>query len=113
MLKFDFAKHKRLSTRREIQAVFQSGQQLTQGAISLRYVFNTLNHFRLGIIIPKRYSVKAVDRNRLKRIVREQCRLRQNQIKPMDCVILLRQPYRGNIEEIQRCLIALLNQLAR
>ena len=49
---------------------------------------------RLGLAISKRCARKAVDRNRLKRIVRESFRLHQNRLAGTDVVVLCR---RGSI----------------
>ncbi|MFY9972806.1 MAG: ribonuclease P protein component [Chromatiaceae bacterium] len=43
---------------------------------------------RLGLAISKRCANRAVDRNRLKRIVRESFRLRASQLPAVDVVVL-------------------------
>ena len=47
---------------------------------------------RLGVTIPKRLIPRAVDRNRVKRYIREWFRLNQAIIEPVDIVLLLRRP---------------------
>lgn len=51
---------------------------------------NDLDHPRLGLIVPKRILARAVDRNRIKRILREAFRLMQADLGNLDVVIRLR-----------------------
>lgn len=52
---------------------------------------NELAHPRLGVAIAKKKVRRAVDRNRLKRQIRDCFRLNQNQIPAVDIVFLARQ----------------------
>ncbi|MFL2555778.1 MAG: ribonuclease P protein component [Gammaproteobacteria bacterium] len=45
---------------------------------------------RLGLAISKKYIKKSVDRNRIKRIVRESFRLQKKNLKGIDVVVLLK-----------------------
>ena len=45
---------------------------------------------RLGLVIAKKHVSKAVQRNRLKRVLRESFRLRQSEIPLIDIVVLAR-----------------------
>lgn len=47
-------------------------------------------HGRLGLVIAKKYLRKAVDRNRIKRQIRESFRHSKQLIHGMDVVVLLR-----------------------
>lgn len=49
---------------------------------------NHLNHARLGLAISKKQLPRAVDRNRLKRLVRES--FRQQQLAGLDIVVMVR-----------------------
>ena len=48
------------------------------------------SNVRLGIIVSKRCSKRAVDRNRIKRIIRESFRLNKEQLDCYDIVIISR-----------------------
>ncbi len=45
---------------------------------------------RLGVIIAKRFMKKAVDRNRVRRLIRESFRLNQQHLSRLDIVVLVR-----------------------
>ena len=47
---------------------------------------------RLGIAAPKRYIKTAVQRNRIKRFIRESFRINQGRLSNKDVVILVRRP---------------------
>jgi ribonuclease P protein component len=51
---------------------------------------NVLGHPRLGLIFSKKNVRRAVDRNRVKRIVRDSIRLRQQRLPAVDIVVLAR-----------------------
>jgi len=57
---------------------------------SVRYRPNGLDHPRLGLAISKRVSKRAVDRNRLKRLVRESFRRVRQELPAMDLMVMAR-----------------------
>ena len=58
---------------------------------------NSLGHARLGMIIAKRLLPHAVDRNRVKRCVRETFRLQRVDLPACDFVVrLIAKPNAGN-----------------
>ena len=50
---------------------------------------------RLGVTVSRRVSAKAVDRNKIKRAVRESFRLHQGHIKKLDVVAIARRDARS------------------
>ena len=50
-----------------------------------------MEHPRLGLIVSKKVSKKAVERNKLKRRLREIFRLNQNSLDSFDIVIIAKQ----------------------
>lgn len=55
---------------------------------------------RLGLAISKKNAKRAVDRNRIKRLVRESFRLHQHQLPPIDLVVMAK-PVTKNAENQQ------------
>jgi ribonuclease P protein component len=66
---------------------------------------------RCGIICGKRYSKKAVERNRARRLLKESFRLLGNGIAPIHLGLIPRQSLKGQaVHAVQRDLIRLLAQ---
>ncbi|SIQ92175.1 ribonuclease P protein component [Marinobacterium stanieri] len=51
---------------------------------------NNLGHPRIGFVISKKNVRRAVQRNRVRRIIRESFRLHQHQLPALDMIILAR-----------------------
>ncbi|RDI99093.1 ribonuclease P protein component [Dyella solisilvae] len=58
---------------------------------SVRYRPNGLDHPRMGLAISKRVSKRAVDRNRIKRLVRESFRRHRLELPPVDLMVMARE----------------------
>lgn len=85
------AKDNRLAKRQDFQNVYQNGSFFSSGAMSLKAATNGLLQTRIGFSIEKKYFKKAVERNRIKRLLREIFRLNIPQIKSgFDIVIFYR-----------------------
>jgi ribonuclease P protein component len=57
----------------------------------VRYRDNGLGHARLGLAISKRVSKRAVERNRIKRLLRESFRRVRHQLPPVDLMVMARE----------------------
>lgn len=88
----NFSKQKRLLEAEHFKRVFDSpDKKLSTSYILLLVCKNDLGHPRLGLVIGKKKSVKlAVQRNRLKRQIREVFRLNQHLIDTYDVVVVAR-----------------------
>ena len=62
---------------------------------SVRYRLNDLGHPRLGLAISKRVSKRAVERNRIKRLVRESFRRARLELPPVDLMVMAREQAAG------------------
>lgn len=90
-MSFSFERHKRLLSAGQFKAVFDS----TDGKVSGRNVLilareNQLEHPRLGLVIGKKSVKLAVQRNRIKRQIRQSFRLNQAQLSGWDIVVIAR-----------------------
>lgn len=61
----------------------------------MRYRDNDLGGARLGLAISKRVSKRAVERNRIKRLVRESFRRVRHQLPPVDLMVMAREQAAG------------------
>jgi ribonuclease P protein component len=61
----------------------------------VRWRPNGLDHARLGLAISKRVSKRAVERNRIKRLVRESFRRTRLGLPPIDLVVMAREAAAG------------------
>jgi len=82
----------RLFKKRDFTKVQRLGCFFNSDQVSLKVLENGLNDARIGIIVGKKFSVKAVERNSLKRRLREIARQKIKQIKKgWDVVIMAKQ----------------------
>ncbi|OUM31759.1 ribonuclease P protein component [Pseudomonas putida] len=98
MVSQDFSREKRLLTPRHFKAVFDSPTGKVPGKNLLILAReNGLDHPRLGLVIGKKSVKLAVQRNRLKRLMRDSFRLSQQLLAGLDIVIVARKGL-GEIE---------------
>lgn len=94
----DFSREKRLLTPRHFKAVFDSPTGKVPGKnLLLLARSNELDHPRLGLVIGKKSVKLSVERNRLKRLMRESFRLHQDLLVGWDIVIVARKGL-GDVE---------------
>ena len=87
----DFSREKRLLTPRQFKAVFDSPSGKAPGKSVLLLVRgNELDHPRLGLVIGKKSVKLAVERNRIKRQIRESFRQNQQSLIGWDIVVVAR-----------------------
>jgi ribonuclease P protein component len=90
MARYSLGKECLLRKNREFDRVYGKGNRLHGQGFSLIWCKNSLSWNRLGISVPKKTG-RAVDRNRIKRIIREAFRLhRQDFPARSDIVITVR-----------------------
>ena len=76
MRRYSFSRSHKLATR-EFSELFQAGSRYKTPCFI--FIYQTAPASKLGVAIPKKHIAKAVQRNRLKRVIREQFRLQQHQ----------------------------------
>lgn len=87
----DFGREKRLLTPRQFKAVFDSPSGKVPGRnVLLLARENDLQHPRLGLVIGKKSVKLSVERNRIKRQIRETFRHHQSDLVGWDIVIIAR-----------------------
>ena len=91
MVSRDFGRDKRLLTPRQFKAVFDSPSGKVPGRnVLLLARENDLQHPRLGLVIGKKSVKLSVERNRIKRQIRETFRHHQMELAGWDIVIIAR-----------------------
>lgn len=89
-----FPRHLRLLKAGEFDAVFkQNLHRVSNRELLLLARPNGLDHPRLGLVVAKRQVRRSVDRNRLKRVLRETFRQQQHALGSHDIVALVRAPF--------------------
>ncbi|HHM04355.1 MAG TPA: ribonuclease P protein component [Gammaproteobacteria bacterium] len=83
-----FPKSHRLLKRQDYQRVFNHGKRHSHGGFTVLALRNQLPHPRLGLVVSKRCGRRSVDRQRLKRLVRESFRLQQDTLGGLDIVVI-------------------------
>ncbi|MCK4891176.1 MAG: ribonuclease P protein component [Candidatus Pacebacteria bacterium] len=87
MLKKEF----RLRKQKDFENVFNKGVYFSEKFLVLKISENSLSFSRFGFIVSKKVSKRAVDRNRVKRLMSESIRLSQKKIKSgFDVVFITR-----------------------
>ncbi len=101
------SKEQRLTKKKDFDLVFTTGQASYNKIIGVKARDNQFKYSRFGILVSSKVSKKAVDRNRIKRQIREIIRSHFNKIKPgKDCIVITLPPILGKkYSEIERSLI--------
>jgi ribonuclease P protein component len=86
-----FPRSHRLATKAEFKRVFDEPFKVAQKHLTVLYRLNQKAHARIGIIVGKRAVNSAVDRNRIRRIVRDSFRFNQEKLIGWDIVVIARQ----------------------
>lgn len=87
----DFSREKRLLTPRQFKSVFDSPSGKAPGKnVLLLARMNDLDHPRLGLVIGKKSVKLSVERNRLKRLIRDSFRHNQDLLGGLDIVVVAR-----------------------
>ena len=80
-MKYTFKKEEKLKSRKLIDKLFQNGKRLKSFPIQLVYLQtdHTSDYLvQAGFSVSKKYFKRAVDRNKVKRLMREAYRLQKN-----------------------------------
>lgn len=75
----------------DFAAMRNASGRLGGRCFSVRYRVNELGHPRMGLAISKRVSKRAVDRNRIKRLVRESFRRARLDLPAVDLMVMARE----------------------
>ncbi|WP_121144740.1 ribonuclease P protein component [Orbus hercynius] len=85
-----FSRELRLLTPADFKHVFNQSIRVSSPYITFVARENSLTHCRIGFAIAKKQIKHAHDRNRLKRVIREQFRLAQCELPAIDVIVMAR-----------------------
>lgn len=84
-------KELRIRKQKDFDKIFSEGAYFSEKFLLLKIVENGLETSRFGFIVSNKVSKKAVERNRIKRLLRETVRLKWDKIKPgFDAIFIFR-----------------------
>lgn len=115
-MNYSFGKEEKLKGRKQIQQLFAEGKTMVRYPVKLVYLKNEgEQRHKVAVSVPKRNFKKAVDRNRLKRLLRESYRLNKQEFPVKSSGYSLMFIYLGKgfygFDRIQNSVITLLNEL--
>jgi len=88
---FCFEKNRRLLSSSDFSRVFDNPPlKASHPQFLLLAKFAEHEHPRVGLVIGKKNVKRAVDRNRIKRLIRESFRLKQHNLPTIDAIVLAR-----------------------
>ena len=88
MVNYSYSRELRLLTPANFKTVFKQPLRAGSPQLTILACPNNLGHPRLGLAIPKKQLKLAVDRNQVKRVLRENFRLSQHNLLALDYVII-------------------------
>ncbi|SDG94767.1 ribonuclease P protein component [Psychroflexus sediminis] len=77
---FTYPEEEKLKSKKLIKKVFEEGKTIKSFPILIRYTEHEENRHKVGVSVPKRNFKNAVDRNQIKRQLREAYRLNQHEL---------------------------------
>ena len=81
MKRYRFAKENRLVRKREFKGIYRSGKRCSTGALIAYALRRQGDSHAIGFTVSRAVG-GAVERNRVKRVLRETYRLNQERLKP-------------------------------
>ena len=81
--RFTLGKLERLKSRKQIELLFQEGKKFSITPFRVHYVFHELKNppLQFGVGVSSKNFKRAIDRNRIKRLVKEAYRLQKNALQ--------------------------------
>ena len=91
------SQERRLRRKREFDAVYAHGRRFGNGYFGVTAHVNVQGWPRLGLAVAVKTAGNAVERNRIRRVIRESFRLHQHEIPALDLVVSARARARGAV----------------
>ena len=88
-----FTKKAKLIKTDEFSSVFNFRKRISAKYLAVHYQPNILGRPRLGLVVGKKIARLAVDRNYMRRVLREFFRIQQHEINHVDLVIRVQKKF--------------------
>ncbi|MDA8561937.1 ribonuclease P protein component [Gammaproteobacteria bacterium] len=85
-----YSKKNILNNKKDFNFVFKSSNKISHKYLTVIYNNSPSLINKLGIIVKKRFIKKAVDRNKIKRIIRESFRYQSEKMKGKFIIVIIR-----------------------
>lgn len=93
MASFRFPRQAKIVKTDDFSSVFNLRKRIASQHLVMRYRLNEANQPRLGLIVSKKTAKSAVQRNYMRRVLRELFRLNQQNFPVIDLVIQVQKPF--------------------
>lgn len=88
-----FTKKAKLIKTDEFSSVFNFRKRISAKYLAVHYQPNQIGNARLGLVVGKKVAKRAVDRNYMRRVLREFFRIQQYEINHVDLVIRVQKKF--------------------
>ncbi len=113
---FSFTRREKLKSKKAITELFISGDSLKEFPLRLRYLRDLdseEDQIKVAISVPKRSFKSAVDRNRIKRLIREAYRKNKTSVKgSWNLMFIYTDNKEWNYHSLEKKIIALLDKFS-
>lgn len=93
MVSFRFTKQAIIVKTDDFSSVFTLRKRIANKHLVMRYKTNEHNMPRLGLVVAKKTAKLAVQRNYMRRVLRELFRLNQHNLPAVDLVLQVQKPF--------------------
>jgi ribonuclease P protein component len=80
----------------EFSSVFSFRKRFSTEHLVIHYKPNAVLHARVGFVVAKKVAKLAVDRNYMRRVLRELCRQELHLLNHVDIVIQVKKPFKNS-----------------
>ncbi len=94
-----FSRQQRIRKKNDFQTLFNQPYRTGSENFLALWKKGKFSFARIGIITAKKIAKKAVDRNKIRRVIRESFRLAKNQLNNIDLIIIARHEC-GKLDQI-------------
>lgn len=113
-MNFKLPKRSKILKTDEFSSVFSFRKRVAGSYLAIHYQENAFGHPRLGLVVGKKLAPLAVDRNYMKRVLRELFRTHPMESMSLDLVVRPQKPFNPiNYSEIAQEFVMLLDKLSR